>query len=739
MISLGEKLSQRYFVTQAIEPSHVGHFVEVRDAQGTVYSAQPLLSRALPPIALERLKSELSSIPTSPAFFKPDSLVWSPSGVPVTVFRIPPPKPFLPRLASLFAGPLEDRQRDAMKALLAWFVPLAEALNQLHQAGVIHGAISLTNLHIIEESNTEKLTLSGFGLDAADRYASNRPRPLPKTDFAALTLCLADAMDRIKARPEGPHLVRWEMLRNCARAGDHPALQSGLALSTTLQQILSDPWQRTAKLTLTGPDSPLPTQTSQTPPVTPATPSRESSPSSPSHGFVAPPEAPRSPPHRRAILFGSLIATLVLVGSSAVYFLRDKPNGNNTLPGPITLRVTPRCDGEDPTHPPSVDFPSAITSLTASCLGGVDPGLVAFALTNNTLGFTQRTARRGSHWGPITPLSDHVAELGTALHGTDTDPGYISWRNLGTPAFTVATLDRTVTPIAFDTPGWTGETFLHPVLLRADTDNAWIATTYTPGTPDSTPSVVAVHLTHTAENNATTTVFRITDGVLLSAIPGDPASLLVGRPASSPQNLSLITLPVAALPGLVPNAPDILSTDAGAITPQLRIVPQSVLQVLLAPSLGTTVISSAPLGLGTPTSARRFLITLGTPRPCTTPPCPPSGDSRLITFQPQGEPTVLDFVPNSRAMGLFSAPPSTSLVWIERDTPPHAAVWSLSPDNTATSGAWMQGSLTHADVLHCGDDHWQLAVSTSFPNRITALPLACSRARVTLPTPRPLP
>ncbi|MEZ4408020.1 MAG: hypothetical protein R3A52_16325 [Polyangiales bacterium] len=245
MIQLGEKLGGKYFVTEAIDASRVGHFVEVRDAQGTIYHAQPLLSRALPKEDLDQLKAEVDAVPRSMAFFKPDAVVWSKSGVPVAVYPALPPTPLLSRLAALFTGGLEERRRSALRALLGMFAPLAEELNNLHAVGVVHGAITLARLHVVEDRGVERLSLSGFGVEAAERYASKKPRPQPKADFAALTLCLADAMDRVKARPEGAPLVRWEMLRNCARAGDHPALQSGVALATAMRGVLDEPWRRT--------------------------------------------------------------------------------------------------------------------------------------------------------------------------------------------------------------------------------------------------------------------------------------------------------------------------------------------------------------------------------------------------------------------------------------------------------------------------------------------------------------
>ena len=83
------------------------------------------------------------------------------------------------------------------------------------------------------------------------------------------TVVSADAVVR-DVDADGAALVRWELIRNCARAGDHPALQSGLALANAIRSLIDEPARRISSGTLTAvgstasqpaerlPNSPLP-------------------------------------------------------------------------------------------------------------------------------------------------------------------------------------------------------------------------------------------------------------------------------------------------------------------------------------------------------------------------------------------------------------------------------------------------------------------------------------------------
>ncbi|MDP3219602.1 MAG: hypothetical protein Q8S73_36205, partial [Deltaproteobacteria bacterium] len=196
MIPVGEKLGGRYFVLTLIDPAKADALHEVRDAQGTISYAQFLHGAPVPPPVFEALRGELAAIPASRLYRRPDEVVRSALGVPAAIFRQGHPTPLAERLTSLFAGDVDERRRAALRALVSWFAPLAEELNNLHAVGVVHGAITIDRLHLIEDRGTERLGLSGFGIEAAARLAGSKARPGPRADFAALALALQAAMER---------------------------------------------------------------------------------------------------------------------------------------------------------------------------------------------------------------------------------------------------------------------------------------------------------------------------------------------------------------------------------------------------------------------------------------------------------------------------------------------------------------------------------------------------------------
>ncbi|MEZ4408019.1 MAG: hypothetical protein R3A52_16320 [Polyangiales bacterium] len=294
----------------------------------------------------------------------------------------------------------------------------------------------------------------------------------------------------------------------------------------------------------------------------------------------------------------------------------------------------------------------------------------------------------------------------------------------------MATVDRAVTPARIETPGWRGEDFRGAVLLRADAASAWIASTHV---TEGRSSVVAVRLSREPEpGEATMAVFRLLEGSLLSAIPGDPATLLVAEASGGGRELTVVSLPVAALPGLSPRA---AAADGGVVDP-MRVVPATTLQRSPRLALEATALSAAPLGAGASGTSRRFLVTVGEATPCAGEPCAAEGEARLLSFPPQGEATSQALSTQAQARGLFTGADRELLSWVERRAVPRGAVWTLRPDGATYTGAWVQGSLALADVVACGDERWQVAVSSAAPGRVSALPLACSRARVSLPAQR---
>jgi hypothetical protein len=356
VIPVGEKLGGRYFVLSLIDPTRVDVLHEVRDAQGTVSYAQCLLGAPLPSPAFEALRGELAAIPASRLYRRPDEVVRSALGVPAAIFRQAHPPLLAERLATLFAGDVEARRRAALRTLVGWFAPLAEELNNLHAVGVVHGAITVDRLHLVDDRGTDRLGLSGFGVEAAPRLAGSKPRPSPRADFAGLALAFQAAMERTGARPDGAAVVRWEMIRNCARAGDHPALQSGLALANAIRQLVDEPARRISRSNLTAVGgAALATTDSERGAAsgTPAGPAPVTDPavlaSSP---FTAPPaEQPHQDARRRRALLAAVVAVAVLATAAIVTLTGRGPGGDAGVPVRVRVSVPTRC-GDEPLAPP---------------------------------------------------------------------------------------------------------------------------------------------------------------------------------------------------------------------------------------------------------------------------------------------------------------------------------------------------------------------------------------------------
>ncbi len=743
MIGLGDKLGARYFVVSEIDPARFDLVHEVRDAQGQILWAQIVSATPLTPTVFDALKAELGAIPNARAYRRPDEVLRSSAGYAAVIFRQPHPQPLVERLPGMFAGDLDDRRRASLRTLVGWFAPLAEELNNLHAVGVVHGAITLERLHVHEDRGTERLVLSGFGVDAASRLAVGRPRPPPRADFASLALALQAAMERTKVRADGAALVRWELIRNCARAGDHPALQSGLALANAIRSLIDEPARRISSGTLTAvgstasqpaerlPNSPLPS-----PPPDPSGSYAAGSDRVRQTAFTAPPPdtaAPQVVRRRRIGVAAALV--LAVLATSAIVSLSQK-NPLRDMAGPLHARVSvpTRC-GDELLAPPSAFATSGRASDVVPVCFGDGRFLGVIARVDDTMVVGRRRAARGERFDEgVAPIADAVGALGTAV---SSDAGWIAWTPREGFAFGLARVDRAVTRIPIQAPQLQPGAYRGAFLLRAEPLTAWVASTLREG-GRSRPVIVQFASRYPDQARAAT-VFALGDGEVVAAIPGEPATLLVQRVADGHLSFSTFTVPLQSLAGLVragvdpdaaADADAVATADAEAAPPPDPLAPREISSELLRRSAAWAPPSSAvrvePAGAGADGSPVRFLATVFPAEAgCTSADCAAPGSVQLVEFPPHGDPVAREIERQASAASMSGTGAGVVL------TATRARDGVVLPFIIAAGGEvrpqrWVLNGLLHPSVVSCGDEAWLAFAPTGPQPRAGAVPLGCA-------------
>jgi len=736
VIPVGEKLGGRYFVLAPIDPSQVDTLHEVRDAQSTVSYAQCLLEAPLAPAAFESLRGELAAIPASRIYHRPDEVVRSTQGVPAAIFRQAHPLGLSQRLAALFSGDVDERRRAALRTLVAWFAPLAEELNNLHAVGVIHGAITLDRLHVIEDRGAERLCLSGFGIEAAARYAASKPRPGPRADFAALALALQAAMERTGARPDGAAVVRWEMIRNCARAGDHPALQSGLALANAIRQLIDEPARRISMGNLTAVGSAAlpppagddrggagaPSGSFALGPSLGASTDQAALVASP---FTAPPEVQtRADARRRRVLIAAGVAVAVVATAAIVTLTGRGTPTDGGIPARVRVSVPTRCGDEPLAPPPTIAVAAAPTALGASCLGDAQE-VAVLAHVDDTLVLGRRRSTRGSRFEERpSVIAEGVLHAGTSVSGP---VAWTTWISRTGPVFGLARIDRQAQRIPVRTPGLTAESFRGAMLLRADSTGAWIGTTYAVG--GRARAAVVELAAHRNDEPRVATVYLITEGAVVAAIPGDPATLLVRQAVDGRTTFTAVSLPLNTLAGLSTAA----DADGGSaeVDPATTAMRELSAQVLMRSAPWTApagVVHFADLGTGAAGSSRRFLATVegGADGGCEGEDCAGSGSVLVLEFPPRGEAVTREIEPHGRGRMISHGVNNTVVAAVTRSSDGTLVPHVLDVGSEVRAQHWVLGGLDLAAVVTCGDEAWLAFAQGSPQLRIGAMPLACA-------------
>jgi len=694
MVAVGDKLGGRYFVTKVDAKLAPGAFLEVRDAQSNVFYAQMLGAKAMAPGEVSALAREVASVSPMPTLFLPDEVTQDPAGVPFAVFGKAPADPLVDDLRLYESGGSKQRRAQTFRALTNAFAALADDLARGGGARSTHGAIAAPHLGAHGRDDTLRLELQGFGLDAAARIQARQERPTPRADAAGLFLTLHDLLTRTQSLPEGPALVKWNLLVTCARAGDHPALQHTAATGRFLRDVPAE----------------VEATRENAPPRANAAPPEVSATASP-----APAATPAARPkasfdlrawvddHRRAVIGGAAGLGLVAVAGVAST-LMDGPTAAPPAPParPATRRpaaadALPACTGESLQSPAAADLAPDGDAFESVC---VDGSLRLVASGGANLTFAARSARRASRFAePSSLVTGGRTEGGAAVAAGG--HVWVAWRH--ERAVHVARAEAADGALVAELPGaWRGAW-----LLTAGEHGAWVAATLE--RPEG-PLAVAILLPGGATPEAPR-AFALGEGAIEAAVPGDAASLLLRKTQGRRHELSAITVTTSVLPVLA-QAP---SSDGGAAgAPALATVPDVSLQRTAAFTVEADRVSVAPTGVGRVGEARSFLVTEGE-----------AGAVTLVTYPPQGAPAAERLTTHGAGLGLGANGRGEPVAVVAEG--PLVALYTHAAGE-APAREPLRG-LTRARVLACGDEPW-LAFTAGAPTpRVAAVPLACVSRR----------
>ncbi|MFO0624314.1 MAG: hypothetical protein U0325_01755 [Polyangiales bacterium] len=685
MIDVGTRLGGKYFVVARQERIAIGDRFEVRTPQGEVRWAQWLHRDALSAPQVAALQAELSAVPGHSAVRAPVELVTSPGGIPAAIFERDFARPLQELIPGLVVAGQESRRLPTARTLVAWCAGLADSLSALHKASVVHGALALQHLGVEGDGEGARVLIQGFGLEPARRIATNAARPTLRADLAAVVLILQSLFEQCGVKLTGTALVRWDVLRNCARAGDHVALTHGAALAQALRELIqeeeADHRARTAVSRLALPAAAVATET------------------------AAPPD-----PRRRRFWIVAAIGLSAAAAGTALALRADQ--GTSTLLRGIATRnslASGRC-GEEPMAPTvGVAIAAPARALGAAC--GSDGALRVAILSGDVLSLAQRPARRGERFrGAPQRLAEGVAEF--AVLSDDPEPLALWRRTAGAP-FAAARLTASAESVALAQGSWRADQFRGVWPLRAERDALWVASNLLVA---GAPRAVVLRLP--TDDREAPSAFRIGEVTLLAAIAGPAATLLV----QDGQQVLAITIATNAL--------RVLSTDAGpAASPDdvaTRTVPLDALPRSEPWRFSGRWVLAAPEGVTVPGGARHFAVTVGdTPLPagCTASACAARGVVHALAFAERGPPIAVQLTAHGLAASVGLEADGTRRVAGNGAASADATVWTVDTSDTV-SEVPLRDVATPTAILACGDDLW-IAHDEQAP-RLAASPMTCA-------------
>ncbi|MBL8604200.1 MAG: hypothetical protein JNK72_19895 [Myxococcales bacterium] len=721
MISLGDKVGPRWFVTQGPAEQAAGVTFELRDAQGRIATGQILFAGPLEARAIETLQAELAKAPRRAPLLLPNEIFGNKASWPVGVYLEAPPNPFTALLGAMQTGGVEARRVETLRTLQRWFGSLARNLDRLHQQGLVHGAIDASRLHLVPSDDGETLAASGFGIGLAAHLAGRRGPLTLRDDLCAALGAMVEALDKTRSTPDPAALPKWELLKRCMRGGEHIALESGRTLAQAFEALHAPPATRkvdTPHKTSGGvtPGAGMPA--GRPPPERLATPARglPAAPQEPLQAavprgaFQAPPPPQELSPHTRTrriamLSVGGLVAIAAMIaGALALNQPSTAPEGPAPAPRAVHRALASRCQRE----PTRAALAAPPQRLALGCVTGDAPSVAVFSQAASALSMVTRPTTLGADFQrSVVNISDDAAELGTSY----TDDGvWVSWRPQRGHAFVVARVTPTLERVVQETPGWSPDDFTGAHLLRASAAQSWVASTLGVG---ADRYVVIAQLDATPDSPAPFTLFVLRRGTLLSSAAGDPATLVVATPEAEGTRVEALTVPLRALSGIaespIPRAalgPDDRdagprNADDGGLAPAptqwvRRLPPATAISRgnLLVPAHS---LAAAPTALADPSGLTRVLLVEAREGAE-----PPRGQLRLVTFRGQGaaESLVIDELPASARAVALTDPGDGLALLAEVNGRLEALEVSEASSVTVRHGPPLAGPLA---AVRCGD------------------------------------
>lgn len=753
LIEAGEPLGTRYVVVRPIATPRAGVLFEIVDRAGQQLTGQLLHETAVAPSLAQEVRAALVGMPALPAILKPRDLALSPRALPVAILERPGGVALLKDRLGVVVAALG--KREATQWLLRQGGTIANDLAQVHQTGLVHGAITAASWVCAAEGEVGMPQLTGFGINAFARGNDPQKAPTRRADLVDLLGAMQELFQHAGLAPEGPAAAKWSILCASARHGEHPALASGTALASALGEMASlkvddgvgaRPSMRAQ--TLLGPRSSGPPSGSSSGAPSKSSAPQRKTPTMPPQGrsLNAPRNGARSTPHAGAPSAASAPAptkwkvrlTLVVPAvlaiaagvSGLVWYLLHL--NDEVTEGRLTTRRLNRvsapsviCQGESYAQAQGiVDFRG--TEFDVVCLP--DPnrlGLLARKGTEVLL--TTRSVERGQRFAEPQVVARGVVELGNVL--VREGVLWAAWRHgVGEPFGIGRVEGERVATVPVPIPGWDSIPLRGAMLLEVNARGAWLVTNVAPQTEGAHAILLQVTFGPTVPD---VVAWRLGEGVAEAVIPGTtPAVLLrqrvetgaVTRQAFVDVGLNLVAIGQA-------RRPVDATAVGGAMLPEASVTRSPAL------SLDGAVVGVVRHGVEAG-GLHTWLVGRGGVRPtesCEAPErCHTAGPVALLVFGGGAAPTVTPVIPSGWATELSAADDglrvyTTAANVAGGELPFHTALTMPNP-RAAPGSERLNIAVYRAPrvrMVPCGREPWAVFDALQPSPALAALPASC--------------
>jgi hypothetical protein len=740
LIEAGEPLGTRYHVVKSVADLRPGMLIDVTDKSGAQLCGQLLSATSVSPQMAAEIRQAVTSLPTKPFLQRPRDLALTSQALPMALIeRTGGVCVAATRIDEVVAA---FETREAVSWLFRQVASVANDLAQVHDVGVMHGAITSSMFLFAATGDAGNLQLSGFGIEPFARSNDPLRAPARRTDLVALLNALHDLFNAAGLSPDGGAAAKWLLLRTSAQHGEHPALASGTSLAAALNEMASmrpdDVRSSVRAPTISGPRASasraLPSSSvARSSSATGTTPTAERSSAArlPGRSATRQESGTVSAPPRSAIQLSVVLPVVLLIAAIvgggvwyAIHVARDVGVAHiNSLPVRTTPTPSARCQGEDTRALGGIADFTTPSEFGAVCVQGTDR-LALVARKGTAVTFVSRPAQRGQRYTEALSLGEGAVELGNVLVRDGVT--WVIWRNgVGDP-FTVARIegDR-VAKIPVRLAGSDLVPLRGAWLLDVNASGLWIATqvlneggervlllqvTLGPSAPEVTPWVAS-------------------QGIMESYIPGQTPTLLVSqRAANNAIHLTAVTFTLATV-ALARHRPVADVSIPGTALPD-GVSVRSRPHTMTAGAVG-----AAPRGV-VRENATAWLVGHGGMRSteqCVVPQqCHTAGPVELLLLGDDA-PVATSVIPSGWAVEMAANEGNTLSLAV---TPANVAgmevyfhsVYTLpSTGQTLTAGhvnlaTWRSSRM---QTVRCGTESWVVFDATQPTSTLSALPFGC--------------